>query len=968
MALISHNKGMAVSVESERVADGVSDRSDSTQSLNQRAQSALQQRRNLSTESIAAMPPAAVQQALHELQVHKIELELQNEELRRMQVELDSSNARYFDFYDLAPVGFCMLNASGLFLHANLTAAAMLGLDRATLPGRAMSRFIHADDQSIFYSLCQAFVATHEAQDCELRLVGKTAPPLWVRLQATSGIDGEGERSLRLVVSNITERKQVEAALTDSEQRYRTLVEWTPEPLVVYRDGIILFVNPAAMKLFGARSASELVGSLMFDRVHPDTRQALESRVRDLADHGQDSLLALHQLLRLDGSVMEVEIQGTVISFGGAPARQVSMRDMTGRRQIEAALHESEQRYRTLVEWMPEPILVLAHNRILYANPAALKTFGAGAASEVVGTLVLDWVHPDEHQTVWQRRLTHPLDSPMIEQKVVRLDGSIISIEVQGTAIFYNGQAARLVTMRDITQRKQAEAALIDSEQRYRTLVEWTPEPIVVHAGEQVLYVNPAAVKMFGAGSASELIKRPVLDWVHPDYHQVIFQRRAKYVRDSPIVEQQMLRLDGSAVVVEVQGTAISFDGKPARHTSIRDITERKKVEATLEAARLKSENASQAKSRFLASASHDLRQPAHALGLFVERLAQSPILADDEQARYLVGCREDSVRAMQDMLDGFFDISRLDSEPAQIPRVHFPIAGILDQLRNGLSAGASDKGLRLRVRPSAAWVESDTRLLQRILLNLVNNAVRYTQQGSILVACRPSRDGSQLRIEVRDSGIGIAAQYHEEIFQEFFQVDNPQRDRSKGLGVGLNIVDRACRLLSHGLTMRSAPGRGTCFTVTVPLAPARVVAAPQDTREAGMQTGFAGLRVMLIEDDALGRIGLAGLLSSWGCIVTEAEGANEACALYRQDMAPDIIISDFRLGGGVNGIEAVQRVRDIAGSALVACLISGDTDADLRNQAQAAGLSLLQKPVRPAKMRSLLRHLVTRCERRITV
>lgn len=957
MVRMSHNKGTRLSVENERPAGSI-DVMASRQGLNQRAQTALQQRLKLSPEAISAMPPTAAQQALHELQVHQLELEMQNEELRRIQSELDSAHARYFDFYDLAPVGFCMVNLSGLFLQANLAAAALLGVERGALPGQAMSRFIHADDQSAFHRLRQAIAATHEAQDCEFRLVKQTGAPIWVHLQAISAIDGEGERHLRMVLSNITERKRVEAALTDSEQRYRTLVEWTPEPLIVYRDGIILFVNPAAMKLFGAGAPSELVGSSVFDRVPPESRQAQVSRIRDLADHGQGSPLAVQQLLRMDGSVIEVEVQGTVISFGGLPSRQVSMRDVTGRKQIEAALQESEQRYRTLVEWMPEPILVLVQNRILYANPEAVKMFGASSVSEVVGTLVLDWVHPDEHQTVWQRRMTHPLDSPTIEQKAIRLDGSIINIEVQGTAISYNGEAARLVTMRDITQRKQAEAALIDSEQRYRTLVEWTPEPLVVHLGDQVLYVNPAAVKMFGAESASDLIKRPVLDWVHPDYHQVLFQRRATYALDSPVVEQKMLRLDGSVFDVEVQGTAISFDGKPARHTSIRDITERKKVEATLEAARLKSENASQAKSRFLASASHDLRQPAHALGLFVERLSEWPNLVDDASMQHLVGCMDASVRAMQDMLDGFFDISRLDSEPAQIPRVHFPIAGILDQLRNGLSAAASDKGLRLRVRPSSAWVESDPRLLHRILLNLVNNAVRYTQQGSVLVACRPTHDGSQLRIEVRDSGIGIASQHHEEIFQEFFQIDNPQRDRSKGLGVGLNIVERACRLLSHGLAIRSAPGRGTCFTLTVPLAPARVGAAAQDIREVGMQTGFDGLRVMLIEDDELGRVGLAGLLTSWGCRVTQAQGAIEAFELYRSDQGPDIIISDFRLGGGINGIEAVARLRTIAGRPIKACLISGDTDAGLKDQAQAVGLVLLPKPVRPAKMRSLLRHL----------
>jgi PAS domain S-box-containing protein len=783
----------------------------------------------------------------------------------------------------------------------------------------------------------------------------------WIHSKARLEFSGRSNAiALQGTAQDITERRQVEAALKDSEQRYRTLVEWTPEPLLVYRDGRILFVNPAAVELFGAGSASELVGSLMLDRVHPDYRQAVVSRVRDLADHGLGSPLMAHKLLRLDGAVIDVEVQGTIISFGGAPARQVSMRDITERKQIEAALKESELRYRTLVEWMPEPIVVLGHARILYANPAGVKMFGARSASDVVDTLVLDWVHPDDHQILLQRRVTHPLDSPTIEQKIVRLDGTIINIEVQGTAISYDGEPARLVTMRDITQRKQIEAALIDSEQRYRTLVEWTPEAILIHRRDNIIYANPAAVKLFAAASAAELVGRTIISMLHRDSREVVLARLRSFAEGattSPVIEQKIVRLDGTLFFAEVQATVIQYDGEPALYTSIHDVTERKAIEATLETARLKSESASQAKSRFLASASHDLRQPAHALGLFVARLAELP---HDAPTGHLVECMDASVRAMQDMLDGLFDLSRLDSGQAQVSSGAFPIEGIFGQLRNSFASAASDKGLRLRIRPSKAWAESDPGLLHRILLNLVSNAVRYTQQGSILVACRPTQDGTQLRIEVRDSGVGIAAQHHEEIFQEFFQVDNPQRDRSKGLGVGLSIVDRACRLLNHPLAMRSAPGCGTCFTLTVPLAPPRAGGTYEVATELGAQVEFNGLRVLLIEDDALGRVGLASLLTSWGCRVTTAEGAQAACDLYRQDQAPDITISDFRLGGGINGIEALERLSAIAGRRIAACLISGDTDANVRQQAQSAGLTLLQKPVRPAKLRSLMRHLVT--------
>ena len=513
----------------------------------------------------------------------------------------------------------------------------------------------------------------------------------------------------------------------------------------------------------------------------------------------------------------------------------------------------------------------------------------------------------------------------------------------------------------EIEQRTRLEAVLKDSEQRYRTLVEWTPEALVVYRDDRILFVNPAALELIGAASARDVLGTSTLDWVHPEYRGAVLARRAnspKMEHDihSPRLEEKLIRVDGRVIDVEFMIRTIDYDGAPARQVSLRDITERTASVAALEAARFKAEKASRLKSRFLASASHDLRQPAHALGMFVARLMELP---HDAQTGQLLAGVEASVRAMQDMLDDFFDVARLESGQLEISRVALPIHSIFDPLRENFSAAASAKGLRLRFRPSNARVESDPGLLHRILLNLVSNAIKYTPHGTVLVACRVTRDGKRLRIEVRDNGIGIAAEHHEDIFQEFFQVENPQRDRAQGLGVGLNIVQRACSLLKHPLALRSEPGCGTRLTLTVPLAVPRESGSNEEARDLVSKIQFKGLRVVLIEDDALGRVSLASLLQSWGCSVTEFEGAQAACDWYRLNPAPDLIISDFRLGGGIDGIEAVDLLRAIAGRRIMACLVSGDTEADVRQQAQAAGLSLLQKPVRPAKLRSLLRHLV---------
>lgn len=371
-------------------------------------------------------------------------------------------------------------------------------------------------------------------------------------------------------------------------------------------------------------------------------------------------------------------------------------------------------------------------------------------------------------------------------------------------------------------------------------------------------------------------------------------------------------------------------------------------------------ESANLEKSRFLAAASHDLRQPAHALGLFVARLQQMPMEPRTAQVAAGVGS---CARALHEMLDLFFDYARL--EAGSVVCGPLALGNMLAQLEILFQGTASQKGLRLIVRPTQAYVRSDSVLLQRVLLNLVGNALQYTDSGTVLVACRPAHGGTHIRIEVRDSGIGIAPQFHQKIFDEYFQVENPLRERIKGLGLGLSMVRRSCELLAHPLQLRSALGCGTCFSVTVPLAAASAAAIPPDARNASGQpartapeNSLQGLQVLLIDDDALVRHALQGLLQSWGCKVTQAQSAQEAIDAYAAlavGAQPDFVVSDFSLRGTHNGIETIGALRLHFGAPLKACLISADTSDALRQLARQAGLVLLRKPLAPSKLRSLM-------------
>jgi signal transduction histidine kinase/ActR/RegA family two-component response regulator len=384
--------------------------------------------------------------------------------------------------------------------------------------------------------------------------------------------------------------------------------------------------------------------------------------------------------------------------------------------------------------------------------------------------------------------------------------------------------------------------------------------------------------------------------------------------------------------------------------------TLQQRIDEATQELRLKKEEAEKAnfdKSRFLAAASHDLRQPMHALGLFVGELHSR---LDTNEQRKIASKVEESVEALSSLLDSLLDISKLDAGIV-IPQIQgVDIEALIKRLVQDFVSVALRKNITLHVRCINAMVLSDPVLLERILLNLLGNAIRYTpQNGAVLIACRKS--GDDLRIEVRDNGIGIPLDEQKNIFREFVQLANSARDRSKGLGLGLAIVDRLSRLLHHKLSLRSAPNRGSIFSVTV----TRMFGVEDLLAEPGNASVLAmprhdrleNLRVLVVDDDMLVRTSTAGILESWGCHVSVGEGLEEVWKEYSESHF-DLVICDYRLPDG-NGLQLADRIKQHCDTPPAFILISGDTSPEILQAVNARGHHLLHKPVRPAKLRSLM-------------
>lgn len=357
---------------------------------------------------------------------------------------------------------------------------------------------------------------------------------------------------------------------------------------------------------------------------------------------------------------------------------------------------------------------------------------------------------------------------------------------------------------------------------------------------------------------------------------------------------------------------------------------------------------------QFIAAASHDLRQPVHAMGLFLESLRQQSLRSDAEP---VIDHLDASLRNLRSMLTNMLDISKLDAEVVGPQLQDFDIEPLLRKLADEHAPLAAQKGLDLRCRCRSAAVRSDPALLERILRNLLANALKYTEHGGVALVCRSG--GTHLRVQVFDTGIGMAQADLALIFDEFRQLGaDPARSDAGGLGLGLAIVRRMARLLGHAVQVRSELGRGTVFTLEISRGhngPAAVANAQPSVYRSDMPDMPAGWVVIVDDDEAVGAAASA-LLRQWGHRTTVCASADAALSVVEgAGEAPQLLIIDFRLGGGASGLDAVERICSRIGRPVPVILVTGDTAPARIREAYAAGLTLLHKPVDPQRLRACM-------------
>lgn len=557
----------------------------------------------------------------------------------------------------------------------------------------------------------------------------------------------------------------------------------------------------------------------------------------------------------------------------------------------------------------------------------------------------IDAISEDEKQAIarhWVGLQPGPWE-PSQEQYVAFAVGLI----VLGFAITLIWNRQLRMTVESRTEELRA------SEQEFRNLYKTALVGLfrTTIDGRRVLEANPALAHQFGYESVEQFIDEfSARDaYVEPGKREQLL----KSVRQGRVDNFEFLgrMRDGSVRHFMLSGTL--YEEKGYLEGALLDITDRKRAENEARAARETAERANRAKTDFLAAASHDLRQPLHAISLQIGQLQE---MLENEEAARILSQISSSQFVLSDILNALLDISHLDAGTIKANLSHVPLAQLFNRIEGEFRPLASERNVKLRFHPTHAWLYTDGILLYRILANLVDNAIKHSGNASVLIGAR--RRGDHWRIEIRDSGPGIAVEQQQIIFDEFVQLDNPGRDRRNGLGLGLSIVQRLSRLLNLPLDLISRPDYGSCFRLLVP----EGLPAPQqsDDTAGGQEERHFSLRgavVLVVDDDPDVLEATRELLLRWQCGVLTARSMKQALGVTEEEEI-DMIIADYHLSDGHTGVEVIEALKTRGHHRTKAVIITGNANPqDLPGLANSH-YPVLNKPVAAVTLRSTLHRL----------
>ncbi|KAA0685883.1 PAS domain-containing protein [Azospirillum brasilense] len=760
---------------------------------------------------------------------------------------------------------------------------------------------------------------------------------------------------LAVYFQDISKRLLAERALERAVEQANQILESIGDAFyAIDRDWRITYVNKRAQEMF-ERPRDDLVGRCLLD-LFPDVAGNTIIRSFEAAMADQQP----REFEALSGIFQRWTMFNVYPQAGGGLS--IYFRDVSAHRAAEAALRASEHRYRTLLEALPQMVWTcrpdgsgdfLSRQWLAYTGQTETSAQGFGWTSSI---------HPDDQErilAVWTQAVAQGVVFDT-EARIRSADGTYRWFKQRALAIVdpETGDERWFGTSTDITDifeaRNAMQAAKEEAEEvglRFRTLADSIPQLAwMARPDGRIFWYNQRWYDYTGVEGADAASGR-LWDGILPAEHaervtaslQRSFQTGDPWEDTFPMAGRDgafRWFLSRALPVRDSAGAVVLWFGTNT------DVTDRLEAEDALRRAKEEAERAALSKSKFLASASHDLRQPMQSLFLFSGALHGH---VHGEKGMKALRHLESGLDALKGLLDSLLDVSRLDAGVVKPTLEDFPVALLLDHIAAGYAPVARGKGLDWTMEGCPLSIRSDRVLLGRMIRNLVENAIRYTERGSIAIAC--TAVGGRMRITVSDTGIGISEEHLPRIFEEFHQVGNPERDRSQGLGLGLAIVQRIGQLLDHPVTVRSTPGAGSVFIIEVPLGE---TPKPIETMVATPTASASGDErlAMVVDDDAIVLLGLQAILREWGYEVLIAGSGEQAVDKLRSvSRKPDIIIADYRLREGKVGTDAILDIRRLFDADIPAIIVTGETGPECQRDAVRHGFGLMHKPVTPRQL-----------------
>ncbi|MEP7310538.1 MAG: PAS domain S-box protein [Acidobacteriota bacterium] len=784
----------------------------------------------------------------------------------------------------------------------------------------------------------------------------------------------------------ITERKQTENALRESNQKFHLLADHITDAFWIRSPDMreVHYLSPGFERIWG-RSVESLQAQphQWLDFIMPEDRAHVLGVFAGLT-RDAPSVDIEYRIVRPDGEVRWIRARGFQVRDATGQLTRLTgiVTDITERQRVAAALQESEERYRALVDWSHEPIAVSRRGTILFVNPAAVKMLGATSEEQLIGTQILDRVHPDFHQVVRERlnNLEPGGVLPMIEERLITLDGTVIDVEIQGTTIVYDQDLATFSSMHDVTESKRAAEALRTSTEEFRLLAEAMPQIVWITRpdGSNVYfnqywmdYTGLTAEESYGSGWNKPFHpddqERAWRAWQHATATIGTYTLECRLCRADGVYRWWLIRgvplRDTAGNVLKWFGTCTDIhDLKLAELEIVRtnlalhvEIVERKRAEDAAGAA-------NRSKSEFLANMSHEIRTPLNGVVGMTELALGTDLSA--EQRAYLDMAKASGALLLT-LINDILDFSKIEAGQLTLEVIPFDLSECLDKTLKLLAAGAGLKGLELAcdIRPHVPTaLMGDPGRLRQIVMNLVGNAIKFTERGEVVLTVetqsRTDRD-AVLRFSVSDTGVGVPREHQAVIFKPFIQADGSTTRRYGGTGLGLAISTSLVALLGGRIWLESEPGKGSTFHFTASFDLQQAAAFHTKVRDPQI-VRLRDVPILVVDDNAVNRRILEATLRQWGMKpVLAASGPAGLAAMQERKIAGThfpLVLLDAQMPGmdGYAVAEEVRKDPELAGTALVMLTSTGQpADAARGRSLRIAGA--LMKPISQSELREAI-------------